>query len=68
MTPNALTISAGEKFPDPRAKERSLGILFFSNPNFSIVSADLSIPTPLSNLIETILIDLISALLKDVNP
>ena len=47
MTPNALTISAGEKFPDPRAKERSLGILFFSNPNFSIVSTDLSIPTPL---------------------
>ena len=36
ITLYALTISAGEKLPDPSAKERSLGSLDFSNPKFLI--------------------------------
>ena len=30
MTPKARAISAGEKFPDPRAKDKSVGSLDFS--------------------------------------
>ena len=35
ITLKALTISAGEKFPEPRARDKSFGNLDFVYPKFS---------------------------------
>ena len=68
ITLYALTISAGEKLPDPSANERSFGKRFFENQKFTKYSLVLFRPISLRSFIDTIFTDFIRASLKDIGP